>query len=41
MQIKEGMEMVWAGMKFVVAAIVFAISAVAFIRALKDLFKDK
>lgn len=41
MQIKEGMEMVWAGMKFVVAAIVFAISAVAFVRALKDLFKDK
>ena len=33
--------MVWAGMKFVVAAIVFAISAVAFVRALKDLFKDK
>lgn len=32
--------MVWAGMKFVVAAIVFVISAIAFIRALKDLFKN-
>ena len=35
------MRMVWAGMKVIVAAIVFAFSAVAFVRALKDLFKDK
>ena len=33
--------MVWTIIKVIVAAIVFAVSAVAFIRALKDLFKDK